>query len=73
MEKVAPAHKRLIGYETMTLEDIKALPNGLAVMDAWGVNTKGILFGKPCAKTAILMAEASVFTFGMSRNDSFSA
>ena len=60
--KVAPEHKRLTRYETMTLSDIKALPvaeiadkkahlylwipnallpDGLAVMDAWGFEYKG--------------------------------
>lgn len=60
--KVAPEHKRLMRYETMTLEDIKALPvqeiagdkchlylwvpnallpDGLAVLDAWGFEYKG--------------------------------
>ena len=60
--KVAPEHKRLKRYETMTLDDIKALPvseialekahlylwvpnamlpDGLAVMDAWGFEYKG--------------------------------
>ena len=60
--KVAPEHKRLTRYETMSLEDIKALPvsdiadekahlylwipnamlpDGLAVMDAWGFEYKG--------------------------------
>lgn len=60
--KVAPEHKRLMRYETMTLQDIKALPvqeisgdkchlylwvpnallpDGLAVMDAWGFEYKG--------------------------------
>ncbi len=60
--KVAPEHKRLTRYETMTLADIKALPvseiadskahlylwipnallpDGLAVMDAWGFEYKG--------------------------------
>ena len=60
--KVAPEHKRLTRYETMTLADIKALPvsdiadhkahlylwipnallpEGLAVMDAWGFEYKG--------------------------------
>ena len=59
--KVAPEHKRLTRYETMTLDDIKALPvadiagekahlylwvpnallpDGLAVMDAWGFEYK---------------------------------
>ena len=59
--KVAPEHKRLTRYETMTLEDIKVLPvseitgdkaqlylwvpnallpDGLAVMDAWGFDYK---------------------------------
>lgn len=59
--KVAPEHKRLMRYETMTLDDIKALPvadiagekahlylwvpnallpDGLAVMDAWGFEYK---------------------------------
>lgn len=59
--KVAPEHKRLLRYETMTLEEIKALPvqsiaddkchlylwvpnallpDGLAVMDAWGFEYK---------------------------------
>lgn len=62
--KVAPEHKRLNRYSTMTLEDIKALPvseiaddkahlylwvpnallpDGLAVMDAWGFEYKGNL------------------------------
>lgn len=60
--KVAPEHKRLTRYETMSLSDIKALPvgqiadekaqlylwvpnallpDGLAVMDAWGFEYKG--------------------------------
>lgn len=60
--KVAPEHKRLTRYETMTLEEIKTLPvasiagdkahlylwipnamlpDGLAVMDAWGFEYKG--------------------------------
>lgn len=60
--KVAPEHKRLNRYETMTLQDIKnlpvpeicgekahlylwvpnaLLPDGLAVMDAWGFEYKG--------------------------------
>lgn len=60
--KVAPEHKRLTRYETMTLEDIISLPvseiadtkahlylwipnallpDGLAVMDAWGFTYKG--------------------------------
>lgn len=60
--KVAPEHKRLMRYETMTLDDIKALPveciagdkchlylwvpnallpDGLAVMEAWGFEYKG--------------------------------
>lgn len=59
--KVAPEHKRLTRYETMTLNDIKELPiadiagdkaqlylwvpnallpDGLAVMDAWGFDYK---------------------------------
>lgn len=59
--KIAPEHKRLTRYETMTLEDIKALPveqiadekahlylwipnamlpDGLAVMEAWGFEYK---------------------------------
>lgn len=59
--KVAPEHKRLTRYETMTLGDIKALPvasiagdkahlylwvpnallpDGLAVLDAWGFEYK---------------------------------
>lgn len=59
--KVAPEHKRLARYETMTVNDIKALPieeisgekaqlylwvpnailpDGLAVMDAWGFEYK---------------------------------
>ena len=59
--KVAPEHKRLQRYTTLTLEDIKALPvseaaaetchlylwvpnallpEGLAVMDAWGFHYK---------------------------------
>ena len=60
--KVAPEHKRLTRYETMSLQDIKSLPvaaiaddkahlylwvpnallpDGLAVMDAWGFDYKG--------------------------------
>ena len=60
--KVAPEHKRLSRYETMTLRDIMALPvkqvaaskshlylwvpnallpDGLAVMSAWGFEYKG--------------------------------
>ena len=60
--KVAPEHKRLTRYETMTVADIKQLPieqlagekahlylwvpnallpDGLAVMDAWGFEYKG--------------------------------
>ena len=60
--KVAPEHKRLNRYETMSLEEIKGLPvpaiadekahlylwipnamlpDGLAVMDAWGFDYKG--------------------------------
>lgn len=60
--KMAPEHKRLTRYETMTVEDIKKLPiaeiagekahlylwvpnallpDGLAVMDAWGFEYKG--------------------------------
>ena len=60
--KVAPEHKRLTRYETMTLAEIKSLPvpeisdekahlylwipnallpEGLAVMDAWGFEYKG--------------------------------
>lgn len=59
--KIAPEHKRLNRYETMTLDEIKALPiseiaadkahlylwipnamlpDGLAVMDAWGFEYK---------------------------------
>ena len=59
--KVAPEHKRLARYETMSVDDIKALPvqalvgdkahlylwvpnallpDGLAVMDAWGFEYK---------------------------------
>ena len=59
--KMAPEHKRLTRYETMTLDEIKALPiaeiagekahlylwvpnallpDGLAVMDAWGFDYK---------------------------------
>jgi len=62
--KVAPEHKRLSRYKTMSFEDIKALPvcelsddkahlylwvpnailpDGLAVMDAWGFEYKGNL------------------------------
>ena len=62
--KVAPEHKRLTRYETMRLDEIKALPisdisaekahlylwvpnallpDGLAVMDAWGFEYKGNL------------------------------
>lgn len=62
--KVAPEHKRLSRYKTMSLEDIKTLPvcelsddkahlylwvpnailpDGLAVMDAWGFEYKGNL------------------------------
>jgi len=59
--KVAPEHRRLLRYETMTIDDIKRLPiaeisdekahlylwvpnallpDGLAVMDAWGFEYK---------------------------------
>ena len=39
--KVAPEHKRLTRYETMTIEVPNALlPDGLAVMDAWGFEYK---------------------------------
>jgi len=62
--KVAPEHKRLHRYDTMTLDEIKRLPveyvsdekshlylwvpnallpDGLAVMDAWGFEYKGNL------------------------------
>lgn len=62
--KIAPEHKRLARYETMTLDEIKALPvanaaadmchlylwvpnallpEGLAVMSAWGFNYKSNL------------------------------
>lgn len=69
--KVAPEHKRLARYETMTLDDIKALPvqdiagekahlylwvpnallpDGLAVMDAWGFEYKGNLIWEKVRK-----------------------
>lgn len=69
--KVAPEHKRLNRYETMSLEEIKALPvkeitgdkahlylwvpnallpDGLAVMDAWGFEYKGNLIWEKIRK-----------------------
>lgn len=69
--KVAPEHKRLNRYETMTIEDIKALPvadiaddkahlylwvpnamipDGLAVMDAWGFEYKSIIIWEKIRK-----------------------
>ena len=69
--KVAPEHKRLNRYETMPLEEIKALPvkeitgdkahlylwvpnallpDGLAVMDAWGFEYKGNLIWEKVRK-----------------------
>lgn len=69
--KVAPEHKRLNRYETMSLEEIKALPvkeitgekahlylwvpnallpDGLAVMDAWGFEYKGNLIWEKVRK-----------------------
>lgn len=69
--KVAPEHKRLSRYETMSLEEIKALPvkeitgekahlylwvpnallpDGLAVMDAWGFEYKGNLIWEKIRK-----------------------
>ena len=69
--KVAPEHKRLNRYETMSLEEIKSLPvreitgdkahlylwvpnallpDGLAVMDAWGFEYKGNLIWEKIRK-----------------------
>ena len=69
--KVAPEHKRLNRYETMSLEEIKSLPvreitgdkahlylwvpnallpDGLAVMDAWGFEYKGNLIWEKVRK-----------------------
>lgn len=69
--KVAPEHKRLNRYETMTLEDIKSLPvseiaaekshlylwvpnallpDGLAVMEAWGFEYKSNLIWEKVRK-----------------------
>ena len=69
--KVAPEHKRLNRYETMSLDEIKALPvkeitgdkahlylwvpnallpDGLAVMDAWGFEYKGNLIWEKVRK-----------------------
>lgn len=69
--KVAPEHKRLNRYETMTLEDIKSLPvseiaaekshlylwvpnallpDGLAVMQAWGFEYKSNLIWEKVRK-----------------------
>lgn len=69
--KVAPEHKRLSRYETMSLEEIKSLPvkeitgdkahlylwvpnallpDGLAVMDAWGFEYKGNLIWEKVRK-----------------------
>lgn len=69
--KVAPEHKRLTRYETMTLDEIKALPvaaiaddkahlylwvpnallpDGLAVMDAWGFEYKSTLIWEKVRK-----------------------
>ena len=69
--KVAPENKKLNRYETMSLEDIMALPveqiaaakshlylwvpnallpDGLAVMKAWDLNTKVTSFGEKVRK-----------------------
>ena len=69
--KVAPEHKRLNRYETMTIEDIKKMPieeisdekahlylwvpnamipDGLAVMDAWGFEYKSIIIWEKVRK-----------------------
>ncbi len=69
--KVAPEHRRLSRYETMTLEDIKSLPvsqisadkshlylwvpnallpEGLAVMEAWGFEYKSNLIWEKVRK-----------------------
>lgn len=69
--KVAPEHKRLSRYETMSLDEIKGmpvadicgekahlylwvpnalLPDGLAVMDAWGFEYKGNLIWEKIRK-----------------------
>ena len=81
--KVAPENKKLMRYETMTLEDIKALPvasiagdkahlylwvpnallpEGLAVMDAWGFEYKGNIVWE---KVAVQMEEELAFTSEM--------
>lgn len=43
--KVAPEHKRLTRYETMTIEDIKALP----IADITGEKSTLIFVGSKCA------------------------
>lgn len=90
--KVAPEHKRLTRYKTMSLADIKALPipaiadnkahlylwipnallpEGLAVMDAWGFEYKGNVVWERSVKTVCLMGEAWVFIFAMSLSSFF--
>ena len=84
--KVAPENKKLNRYETMSLEDIMALPveqivaakshlylwvpnallpDGLAVMKAWGLNTKAISSGKKFVKMEAPMVEELAFIFEM--------
>ena len=69
--KVAPEHKRLTRYETMTLDDIKSLPISdisaekahLYLWVLWmlgGSNIKEILYGKKSEKMGNLMAAVSV-------------
>lgn len=84
--KVAPEHKRLTRYETMTLEDIKALPiskiadnkahlylwipnallpEGLAVMDAWGFEYKGNVVWEKVRKDGMPDGRGVGFIFAM--------
>ena len=87
--KIAPEHKRLSRYGTMTLDDIAALPvsqiaaptahlylwcpnallpDGLAVMKAWGFIYKSNLVWHKIWKTAAPTVAVSGFIFGMSPN-----
>jgi len=87
--KVAPEHKRLMRYNTMSLKEILALPvgdiveetahlylwvpnallpEGLAVMQAWGFSYKTNLVWHKSATMAVPMAAASASTSAMSRS-----
>jgi len=92
--KVAPEHRRLSRYRTLTLEDIKALPvahvaaqkahlylwcpnallpEGLAVMEAWGFSYKCNIVWHKVRKDAAPMAAALDSISEMSRNSFCSA